>query len=59
MIDTTAKLSTDTLNQKIKQEEIRMEMLKEQHNHTGTDLIEHLRNSYAMNNTPYNRDLKN
>ena len=61
MIDSTAHLSIDQLNQKIKQEEIKMEVIKDMHNHTGTDLIDHLRASYGVNanGSPLIRDMKN
>ena len=38
-----------------------MEQIKEQHNHTGTDLIDHLRASYGINanDSPLIRDFKN
>ena len=37
-----------------------MEMVKDMHNHTGTDLIDHLRASYGVNaNGSPLKDLKN
>ena len=38
-----------------------MEQIKDQHNHTGTDLIDHLRASYGVNanGSPLLREMKN